>query len=229
MPEPEPAPVKTAEPVIEVPEVEVPEPAVVIERQAEVVPEAEPVEEPPVVEPVEPEAEPEPEPVDPNLPVPVTMPQRIADIRAETPATKFTPPPQRKTAPPPSAASVAAAPKPAAEKAEQVAAPQQTVSAAPSASQVQSWQRKVSSHVNRRLRHPQAGRSRAATGTAWVWFNIDRSGGVVSVRLSESSGSDILDQAALDLIWSSSPLPAPPPGLPEDSLTIKFPVEYENR
>ncbi|MDV3249942.1 TonB family protein [Devosia sp. BK] len=222
IPEPEPAPVETAEPVIEVPEAEVPEPAVVIERQAEVVPEVDPVEEPPVVEPVEPE--PEPEPLDPNMPMPVAMPQRIADIRAETPATKFTPPPQRKTAPPPSAASVAAAPKPAAEKAEQVAAPQQAVSAEPSASQIQSWQNSVLRHLARRKRNPNEGR-RGQGGVVMLRFNIDASGQVQSVSIAQSSGFPALDKAATDLAWASSPLPPPPAG--QEKFPIVIPLEYD--
>lgn len=221
MPEPEPAPVETAEPVIEVPEVEVPEPAVVIERQAEVVPEAEPVEEPPIVEPVKPE--PESEPVDPNLPMPVTMPQRIADIRAETPATKFTPPPQRKTAPPPSAASVAAAPKPAAEKAEQVAAPQQAISSEPSASQIQSWQNSVLRHLSRRQRNPNEGR-RGQGGVVLLRFSIDAGGRVQAVSIAQSSGVPALDQAATELAWASSPVPTPPAG--QEKFPIVIPLEY---
>ncbi|WP_052951578.1 energy transducer TonB family protein [Devosia soli] len=216
-PEPEPAPVEATEPVIEVPEVDVPEPAVVIERQAEVPTEAEPAEEP-VVEAVEPE----PEPVDPNLPMPVSMPQRIADIRAETPPTTFTPPP-RKTAPPPSAANVAAAPKPAAEKAEQVAAPQQAVSAEPSASQIQSWQQSVLRHLARRQRNPNEGR-RGQGGVVLLQFRIDASGRVQSVSIAQSSGFPVLDQAATDLAWASSPVPAPPAG--QEKFPIVIPLEY---
>lgn len=211
--EPEPVPAEAAEPVIEVPEVDVPEPAVVIERQAEVKPEDE--------KPVEPE--PEPEPVDPNLPVPVSMPQRIADIRAETPATKFTPPPQRKPAPPPSAASIAAAPKPAAQKAEQVAAPQQAASAAPSASQIASWKNSVLRHLARRQKNPNEGR-RGSGGVVLLSFNIDAGGRVLSVSVAQSSGNATLDQAAIDLAWASSPVPKPPEG--QEKFPIVVPLEY---
>ena len=225
VPEPEPAVVpEPVEPIIEVPEVEVPEPAVVIQRQMatveppELEPEPEPIPEPVLEEPVV-------EPVDPNLPVPVTMSPRIAETRANTPKTDFTPPPRR--APPPQqAATQASAPKPQEQQAQQAAAPQQTVSAKPSNSQILNWQTSVARHLSQRLKYPAGARRRGEEGTASVWFNIDKSGRVISVTLFGSSGFDSLDEAALQLVWSSSPLPVPPPGLPEDSLTIKFPVEY---
>jgi protein TonB len=242
-PEPEPAVVpEPVEPIIEVPEVEVPEPAVVIQRQMATVERPEPEPEPePVVEPEEivepPLPEPEPvtepvpeepvvEPVDPNLPVPVTMSPRIAETRANTPETKFTPPPRR--APPPQqAASQAAAPKPAAQQAEQAAAPQQTASAPPSDSQVSSWQSSVQRHIGRRLRYPADARRRGEEGRVMVQFSIDRGGNVRSVRITGSSGYASLDQAAIDLVYASSPVPRPPEGLPEWGLNIGIPLDYD--
>lgn len=238
-PTPEPEPLEEAvpepvEPILDVPEVEVPEPPVVIERRvaaAEPVepPESEPVVEPPVVEPpvVEPEPEPVPEepvvePVDPTLPMPVAMPQRVADIRAETPPTKFEPP-VRRTAPPPQAATQTSAPKPAAQQAEQAAAPQQAVTAPPSASQIQSWQVSVARHLARRQRNPNEGR-RGAGGVVLLSFNIDAGGRVLSVSIAQSSGVPVLDQAATDLAWKSSPVPAPPSG--QERLPIVIPIEY---
>ncbi len=245
-PTPEPEPVEEAvpepvEPILDVPEVEVPEPPVVIERRmaaAEPVepPEPEPVVEPPVVEPpvVEPEPLPEPEPVpeepvvepvDPALPMPVAMPQRVADIRAETPPTKFEPP-VRRTAPPPQAATQAAAPKPAAQQAAQAAAPQQVLSAAPSASQVDNWQASVARHIAQRQRYPASARRRGETGDVFVQFTIDAAGQVRSVSITGSTGHASLDQAALDLIYASSPLPRPPEGIPPSRMTIGMPIGY---
>lgn len=228
----EPEPVEEAvpepvEPILDVPEVEVPEPPVVIERRVAA---AEPVVEPPVVEPpaVEPEPVPEEpvvEPVDPTLPMPVAMPQRVADIRAETPPTKFEPP-VRRTAPPPQAATQAAAPKPAAQQAAQAAAPQQVLSAAPSASQVDNWQASVARHIAQRQRYPASARRRGETGDVFVQFTIDAAGQVRSVSITGSTGHASLDQAALDLIYASSPLPRPPEGIPPSRMTIGMPIGY---
>lgn len=239
VPEPEPAVVpEPVEPIIDVPEVDVPEPAVVIQRQMATVerpepePEPEPVVEPEeIVEPPEPIPEPVPEPapaepVDPNLPVPVTMSPRIAETRENTPVTKFTPPPRR--APPPQqAAAQASAPKPQEQQAPQAAAPQQTASAEPSASQVNSWQSSVQRHIARRQKYPAGAERRREKGFVTVRFTIDREGNVRSATIAGSSGFASLDQAGLDLIYASSPLPRPPEGLPDWGLTIGMPLEYD--
>lgn len=238
VPEPEPAVVpEPVEPIIDVPEVEVPEPAVVIQRQMATVERPEPEPEPePVVEPeeiVEPEPAPEPVPeepvagpVDPNLPVPVTMSPRIAETRANTPETKFTPPPRR-TPPPQQAATQVSAPRPQEQQAQQAAAPQQTASAEPSASQVNRWESSVLRHIGQRRKYPADARQRGEEGRVVVQFTIDAAGNVQSVSIAGSSGFAALDQAARDLVYASSPVPRPPEGLPRSRLTIGMPIDYE--
>ncbi|MBN9332720.1 energy transducer TonB [Devosia sp.] len=229
-PEPEPAPlpepiVEPAEPIIEAPEVEAPEPAVVVPQQAlPREPEPEVVEEPPAPEPL-PE-EPVVEPLDPTLPVPIAMPQRIADIRANTEPTKFTPPPRR-TPPPQQTASLASAPKPQAQQAAQAAAPQQSTSSEPSTSQVNRWESSVLRHLGQRRKFPPEARQRGEKGRVVVQFAIDVGGNVQSVSIARSSGFASLDQAALDLVRASSPVPRPPEGLPRSRLTISMPIDYE--
>lgn len=242
-PEPEPAVVpEPVEPIIDVPEVDVPEPAVVIQRRLATVarpepaPEPEPVVEPEeVVEPPEPEPEPIPEPVpeepvvepvDPNLPVPVTMSPRIAETRENTPKTDFTPPPRR-TPPPQQAATQASAPRPQEQQAQQAAAPQQTASAEPSSSQVNRWESSVLRHLGQRRKYPADARSRGEEGRVIVRFTIDAAGNVQSASIAGSSGFATLDQAALDLVYASSPVPRPPEGLPRSRLTIGMPIDYE--
>lgn len=248
-PLPEPAPEleptvvpEPVEPIIDVPEVDVPEPAVVIQRQMATVERPEPEPEPElVVEPeesVEPRElvpEPAPKPVpeepmvesaDPNLPVPVTMSPRIAETRANTPETKFTPPPRR--APPPQqAATQASAPKPQAQQAQQAAAPQQAAASEPSNSQVNRWESSVLRHLGQRRKYPADARQRGEEGRVVVQFTIDAGGNVQSVGIARSSGFASLDQAARDLVYASSPVPRPPEGLPRARLTIAMPVDYE--
>jgi protein TonB len=165
--------------------------------------------------------EPVVEPVDPNLPVPVTMSPRIAETRESTPATKFAPPPPRQSA------SLTSAPKPQTQQAEQAAAPQQTASAAPSDSQVSSWQSSVQRHIGRRLRYPADARRRGEEGRVMVQFAIDKGGNVQSVSVTASSGFASLDQAAIDLVYASSPVPRPPEGLPGWGLNIGIPIDYD--
>lgn len=245
-PEPEAIP-EPVEPIIEVPEVEVPEPAVVLPRRMAAVfpPIPEPMPEPPeVVEPppeeavepeevepvLQPEPQPEPEPVeppDPNLPLPVTMSQRVAEVRAETPPTKFTPPQPRRTPPPKQqASSQTSAPKPAAQQAQQAAAPQQAPTAPPSSSQVNRWESSVFRHLGQRRKFPPDARARGEKGEVVVQFTIDASGRVLSVSIARSSGFASLDQAARDLVLGASPVPAPPAGIERSRLTVGMPIDY---
>lgn len=213
---PAPAPV---EPPIDVPEMEVEEPPVVIQRVA-ALPRPEEV-----LEPEPAPEEPIAEPVDPNLPVPATMSQRVAEIRANTPATEFKPPPPR--APPPQQATTqASAPKPQAQQTDEAAAPQQAPSSEPSASQVNRWESSVLRHLGQRRKYPPEARRRGEAGRVLVQFTIDTAGNVQSVSIAGSSGFASLDQAALELVRSSSPVPRPPEGLPRSRLTIGIPLDY---
>ncbi len=229
LPEPEPEPAlvpEPVEPIIDVPEVEVPEPAVVIQRQMATVERPEPEPEPePIPEPEPVPEEPVVEPIDPNLPVPVSMSPRIAETRANTPKTTFTPPPRR--APPPQqAATQASAPRPQEQQAQQAAAPQQSTTAEPSRSQIDSWQASVQRHIGRRLKYPADATRRREEGRVVVQFKIDRAGNVQSVSVIGSSGFASLDEAALKLVYASSPVPPPPAGM-SGLGPINMPIDYD--
>ncbi len=85
---------------------------------------------------------------------------------------------------------------------------------------VADWKSEIVMRISSVKRYPEAARSQGTSGTATVAFSVDRSGRVVSARLSASSGSSILDQEALATVRRANPLPAPPPGVPGGSFTI---------
>lgn len=91
------------------------------------------------------------------------------------------------------------------------------------------WQTKVVAWLNRHKRYPSAARSRREEGTANVRFTIDSSGRVLSARIAKSSGSSLLDKAALDMVRRSSPVPAPPPQIARSSITLGVPVNFQMR
>lgn len=61
-------------------------------------------------------------------------------------------------------------------------------------------------------------------GIAWVAFQIDGSGRVVGVRLHQSSGHDLVDEAALAFARSRQALPRPP--APWDTRWVRLPIRY---
>jgi protein TonB len=78
--------------------------------------------------------------------------------------------------------------------------------------------------IERHKRFPAGARGRS--GAAYVTFRIDRGGRLLDARISSSSGSSLLDQAALDLIHRSEPFPAPPSALTDAELIFVAPVRY---
>nr|WP_256254631.1 energy transducer TonB [Pseudomonas agarici] len=112
----------------------------------------------------------------------------------------------------PAAASTATAPpKTEAMPAERTAASQSSRGAADPALRAQ-WESQLLAHIERFKRYPQGARERGDRGTAYLRFEIDTEGQVLSARIARSSGLAELDQAALDMIHRASPVPRPPMG-----------------
>ena len=212
--------------------------------------EAEPVRpEPLVAEAVEPEmlrpVEIEPlRPVDPEafvdtemaeivesdvvVPVPEPKPVVKPVPKTETPPKKTAREKQREVAEPKprkQAARAEAKPKPAPRS---EASQKAQASRAPTVSPAR-WQSKVLAWINKHKRYPKAARSRGEQGTVRVSFAINASGGIVSARVSRSSGSAELDQAALDMVRRASPVPAPPPEIAGSRLNLSLPVRFDLR
>ncbi|MVA73860.1 TonB family protein [Agrobacterium vitis] len=216
-------------PVPQPPEVQPPEPT-----PPEKVEETPPP--PPDVAEVQPEPPPEPEPKpveEPTLeeqvtkelenvevPLPVTRPvQKPVETADTTPVKKKQP---------------KAAPQPQAQKAQREAQAEVTQSDRTAASTTssglfsssvspQKWQARLAAYLERRKRYPSEARANKEEGTAYARFQIDDSGNVLSVSISRSSGFPNLDQATVDAIKRSSPVPAPPPGV---SKTITVPFRF---
>ena len=71
-------------------------------------------------------------------------------------------------------------------------------------------------------RYPKRARRRNIQGVVDIVFTIGSDGGIVSVKIVESSGSRILDRAAVDAVKRASPFPIPPNGTTIIQLPIKF-------
>lgn len=95
-------------------------------------------------------------------------------------------------------------------------------SAAPRASgaSVSDWHHELLAHIAAYKPNVDVG----SAGTARVTVTIDRGGRVVSVSLAGSSGDGALDQAAVSMMHRASPVPAPPPELGRQTVTV--PVHF---
>lgn len=85
---------------------------------------------------------------------------------------------------------------------------------------VSNYPGKVVSKLRRSLRYPAAARRARLRGEVHVAFTVTGGGGVSGARVVRSSGSPVLDQAALDTVRRAAPFPPIPDGRANWSFTV---------
>lgn len=88
-----------------------------------------------------------------------------------------------------------------------------------------SWEDILLAHLEKHRRYPAAARASGRQGVAQVLFRMNRAGQLLSLRVLNSSGSSILDRAALDTVRRAQPLPSIPDDRP-DRMEIAVPIEF---
>jgi len=73
--------------------------------------------------------------------------------------------------------------------------------------------------------YPQLAQQRGEQGTVLLRFTVTRDGRVLTVSLVQSSGSPVLDRAALRLLRDAR-LPPFPPDMPGPEATVSVPIHY---
>jgi protein TonB len=82
----------------------------------------------------------------------------------------------------------------------------------------------ISGLIRQNLLYPQMARRRNIEGVVGVHFEIGPDGGLVSVRVNHSSGSSILDRAAVSLIEKICPIKS---GAIKRSMALHINIAYE--
>jgi len=85
---------------------------------------------------------------------------------------------------------------------------------------------KIVAHLQRYKNYPREAADKHLTGTATLTFSISADGRLQSVSLRGSSGTVILDQAALATVRRASPFPAIPSEAGVASMTFTVPLRY---
>ena len=83
---------------------------------------------------------------------------------------------------------------------------------------------KVRSKLQRALRYPAKAERKKIRGVVQVSFALSSNGALNSVRIAKSSGSPILDQAALKAVERAAPFPASPQGAKS---TFIIPLDFK--
>lgn len=91
---------------------------------------------------------------------------------------------------------------------------------------IDAYNARLQSWVQRHHRYPGQARSKREQGTALVWFVIDRDGRLQNCKIQRSSGSAVLDDAALKTLRRSSPFPAAPEEIKDVVIERVIPVDF---
>ena len=87
------------------------------------------------------------------------------------------------------------------------------------------WEAQILAHLEKHRRYPASARARQQQGIAHIRFRMNREGRVLSSEVLRSSGSAVLDWAALKTLRRAQPLPRIPAEKP-DPLELVVPVEF---
>lgn len=87
------------------------------------------------------------------------------------------------------------------------------------------WARQISAYFELHKRYPKVSRGRAAT--VKVALVLNRQGHVVQLAIARSSGDPAYDEAAMDMIRRSDPVPRPPAKLTDDTFSYSLDVNFK--
>ena len=144
-------------------------------------------------------------------------PARVETPAAPAPAVVSEPPPEAVLREPAPESTAAPAPPPAANFA---------ALEAPEPLAVSSYAQTLAALIARQRFYPRLARLRGWQGQVEVQLEIAPGGGLVDVQVSRSSGFEILDRQAVEMVRFARPLPQPPEELRRKKFTVRVPVEF---
>jgi TonB family protein len=97
----------------------------------------------------------------------------------------------------------------------------------PSGSAVASYLDRLRQRLEKVKRYPLLARRRGQVGTATLHIAIDRSGRPASVRIQGSSGSQLLDDEAAEMVTRAAPFEPLPSEVSDDVLQVTVPVRFD--
>jgi periplasmic protein TonB len=89
------------------------------------------------------------------------------------------------------------------------------------------WERQISAYFEQHKRYPKTDKIKAVK--VKVNLVLNRLGHVVSLAVAETSGDAMFDEAALDMIRRSDPVPRPPAALTDDTFSYNLNVDFKGK
>lgn len=90
------------------------------------------------------------------------------------------------------------------------------------ATELSLYVKEVKKLIAKKSFYPRSAKKRGIEGTVNVSFSVDSDGAVYDVVISKASGFNLLDENALSIVKSVSPLPVPP----RDDLRLELPLVF---
>ena len=94
---------------------------------------------------------------------------------------------------------------------------------------MRSYRQTLFAWLQKHQRYPRRLKRRGIEGEVSLFFSIDRQGRLLESRITQSSGHEGLDKAALDLLREASPMPALPNTILNDVFEVSVPIRYSVR
>ncbi|MDR3409202.1 MAG: energy transducer TonB [Methylovirgula sp.] len=85
---------------------------------------------------------------------------------------------------------------------------------------VADWKSEIVMRIMGAKEYPEEARAQGVGGTALVAFSVSSGGSIRGVRLARSSGSAILDRAAVETVRRANPVPPAPAGVNGGAFTV---------
>lgn len=97
----------------------------------------------------------------------------------------------------------------------------------PDADGVRRYRLSLAVEARRFKRYPPRAREENIAGTAEIRVSVAAGGIAQEVRLAQSSGHDMLDEAALDMVTKAVPRASVPEGLRDKAFVVSLPVVFD--
>ncbi len=81
--------------------------------------------------------------------------------------------------------------------------------------------------IGKYKQYPKIAQMRGWQGDVLVELQLDSNGKLKSKKIIQSSGYDVLDKQALDMVEKAAPFPMPPEALRGSSFSIKVPIPFK--
>jgi protein TonB len=92
--------------------------------------------------------------------------------------------------------------------------------------QIEEWQKSVVLTIAKAKSYPAEARKKRIEGTVRILFTLDSYGTLLRAQVQDSSGAQVLDQAALEVLHKIGKFPTPPSVLQLQEYTLLVPLSY---